>query len=107
MIPSHEPAGTIAQVGSGVQGSWKVGDRVGVLNFKNACGRCPGCRQTIRKTSKTDPRFCQNRQMAGFKHDGCFAEYMLADPNTTIRLGEHISFEQAGPLMCAGVMESS
>ncbi|KAF1928418.1 NAD(P)-binding protein [Didymella exigua CBS 183.55] len=40
MIPSHEPAGKIVQVGAQVQGSWNVGDRVGVLNFKNACRQC-------------------------------------------------------------------
>ena len=79
MIPSHEPAGEISQVGSKVTG-WKVGDRVGVLNFKKACGGCIGCRQRSRKTGKTDPRFCENREMAGFKNDGAFAEYMIADP---------------------------
>jgi D-arabinose 1-dehydrogenase-like Zn-dependent alcohol dehydrogenase len=86
MIPSHEPAGKVVQVGSEVQGNWKVGDRVGVLNFKNACRQCVGCRQNIRRSpGSRDPRFCEERQMAGFKHDGAFAEYMLA------------------PLMCAGV----
>ncbi|KAF3054117.1 hypothetical protein E8E11_011769 [Didymella keratinophila] len=104
MIPSHEPAGKIVQIGAHVQGNWKVGDRVGVLNFKNACRQCVGCRQHMRRSSRTrtDPRFCEKRQMAGFKHDGAFAEYMLADPETTIHLPEGVSFEQGAPLMCAG-----
>ncbi|KAJ4292473.1 hypothetical protein N0V90_009135 [Kalmusia sp. IMI 367209] len=84
MIPSHEPAGKIVQVGTQVKGSWKVGDRVGVLNFKKACGECVGCRQRIRRKGRTDPRFCEKREMAGFKHDGAFAEYMLADPEATV-----------------------
>jgi D-arabinose 1-dehydrogenase-like Zn-dependent alcohol dehydrogenase len=103
MIPSHEPAGKIVQVGSKVSGSWSVGDRVGILNFKNACGRCVGCRQHMRRSSRPDPRFCQSRKMAGFKHDGAFAQYMLADPNTTVHLPGTISYEQGAPLMCAGV----
>jgi D-arabinose 1-dehydrogenase-like Zn-dependent alcohol dehydrogenase len=41
--------------------------------------------------------------MAGFKHDGAFAEYMLAIPNTTVYLSEGVSFEQSALLMCAGV----
>lgn len=41
--------------------------------------------------------------MAGFKHNGAFAEYMLADPETTIKLPAKISYEQGAPLMCAGV----
>lgn len=107
MIPSHEPAGKIVQVGSQVQGSWKVGDRVGVLNFKNACRQCVGCQQHMRRSSATraDPRFCEKRQMAGFRHDGAFAEYMLADPETTVHLPQEVSFEQGAPLMCAGVRE--
>lgn len=80
MIPSHEPAGQIVQVGARVTGSWKVGDRVGVLNFKKACGECIGCRQRVRRKGTTDPRFCEKREMAGFKHDGAFAEFMIADP---------------------------
>ncbi|KAH6639008.1 chaperonin 10-like protein [Boeremia exigua] len=104
MIPSHEPAGKIVVVGSQVQGNWKIGDRVGVLNFKNACRQCVGCQQHMRRSSGTrsDPRFCEKRQMAGFKHDGAFAEYMLADPETTVHLPEGVSFEQGAPLMCAG-----
>lgn len=41
--------------------------------------------------------------MAGFKNDGCLAEYMVADPETTILLPDGLSFNQAAPLMCAGV----
>ena len=105
MIPSHEPAGKIVQVGSEVQGNWMIGDRVGVLNFKNACQQCVGCRQNMRRSpgAPADPRFCEKRQMAGFKHDGAFAEYMLADPQTTVHLPDGVSFEQGAPLMCAGV----
>jgi len=43
--------------------------------------------------------------MAGFRHDGAFAEYMLADPETTVHLPQEVSFEQGAPLMCAGVRE--
>jgi D-arabinose 1-dehydrogenase-like Zn-dependent alcohol dehydrogenase len=93
----------IVQVGERVKGSWKVGDRVGALNFKNACGDCVGCRQHIRRTKRKDPRFCQRRVTAGFKHDGAFAQFMLADPDSTVHLPEKISFEQGAPLMCAGV----
>ncbi|KAF9691387.1 hypothetical protein EKO04_010637 [Ascochyta lentis] len=102
MIPSHEPAGKIVQVGAQVKGQWKVGDRVGVLNFKNACRQCVGCKQHLRRSVRADPRFCEKRQMAGFKHDGAFAEYMLADPDTTVHLPEGVSYEQGAPLMCAG-----
>ncbi|KAI0128784.1 alcohol dehydrogenase GroES-like domain-containing protein [Xylariales sp. AK1849] len=102
IIPSHEPAGRIVQVGARCVRQWKIGDRVGVLNFKKACSRCTGCILSKRKYGTLDPRFCETREMAGFKHDGAFAEYMVADPETTVKLPESVSFEQAAPLMCAG-----
>lgn len=103
MVPSHEPAGVVAAVGPKCAGSWKVGDRVGVLNFKRACGECPGCGLWRKRKGTLDPRFCERRETAGFRHDGAFAEYMVADPSTTVRLPEGLSFAQAAPLMCAGV----
>ncbi|RTE73528.1 hypothetical protein BHE90_012044 [Fusarium euwallaceae] len=103
IIPSHEPAGVVVQVGAQCNGSWKVGDRVGVLNFKKACTRCTGCLLSKKRYNGTfDPRYCENREMAGFKDDGCLAEYMVADPATTILLPDGLSFDQAAPLMCAG-----
>jgi D-arabinose 1-dehydrogenase-like Zn-dependent alcohol dehydrogenase len=103
MVPSHEPAGQVVEVGMNCHDRWKVGDRVGVLNFKKACSKCPGCTLSKREYEIFDPRFCEKKEMAGFKHDGAFAEYMIADPETTVKLPQFLSFEQAAPLMCAGV----
>ncbi|KAI6765688.1 hypothetical protein HG530_006758 [Fusarium avenaceum] len=102
LIPSHEIAGTIAKIGSSYKGDLKVGDRVGVLNFKHACGSCVGCRLIKKRGEELDPRFCDVRETAGFLHDGGFAEYASADPETTVKLPHSISFEQAAPLTCAG-----
>ncbi|EHA46972.1 hypothetical protein MGG_01923 [Pyricularia oryzae 70-15] len=106
MIPSHEPAGVIVQVGAQALGSWQVGDRVGVLNFKNACGSCSGCglsKRTLQEPGREglDPRFCDRRETAGFQHDGAFAEYMVADPATTVKLPDALLLEQAAPLIRA------
>lgn len=103
IVPSHEPAGVVVQVGSKCTGTWAVGDRVGVLNFKNACTRCVGCSLSQRRYENFDPRFCDERETAGFQHDGAFAQYLAADPETTVLLPSSLSFEQAAPLMCAGV----
>ncbi|KAK5729084.1 hypothetical protein LTR15_002225 [Elasticomyces elasticus] len=98
IVPSHEPVGTIAAIGAKVEalGKWKVGQRVGVVMFKNACRHCIGCDTT------KDVRFCKNNQIAGLKHDGGMAEFMLADPEETVLLPDGVSFEQAAPLLCAG-----
>ncbi|KAF4339916.1 alcohol dehydrogenase [Fusarium beomiforme] len=102
LVPSHEIVGVVAKIGRDYKGDLKVGDRVGVLNFKHACGSCVGCRLTQRRGEELDPRFCDNRETAGFLHDGGFAEYASADPETIVRLPDSISFEQAAPLTCAG-----
>ncbi|RAK77242.1 GroES-like protein [Aspergillus fijiensis CBS 313.89] len=104
VTPSHEPAGTIVAVGQNVTGSWKPGQRIGMLNFRGACHACVGCevaRDPLRP-NEPDTRFCENKENAGVNADGAFAEYIVADPATSVPLPDEVSFEQAAPLMCAG-----
>ncbi|KAK2051950.1 alcohol dehydrogenase GroES-like domain-containing protein [Colletotrichum caudatum] len=102
MTASHEPSGTVVLVGKNCSSNWKIGDRVGALNFKNSCGQCSGCGLAKRTYNRLDPRFCDRRETAGFQHDGAFAEYLAIDPETTVHLPSSLPFEQAAPLMCAG-----
>ena len=104
ITPSHEPVGTIAAVGSMVDG-WKIGDRIGALLFRHACGNCQGCQRTLREEGRHDLRFCKNASLAGLKDDGAMAEYMIADANNAVELPDSVSFEQGAPLMCAGVSD--
>ncbi|KAK7415938.1 hypothetical protein QQX98_005511 [Neonectria punicea] len=100
---SHEPPGTIAALGPEVAGDWKVGDRVGVLNFRNPCGNCSGCKWRSTTVGSLDARYCDNKTMNGIlKADGGFAEYMIASDYALVHLPDNLSFEQAAPLMCAG-----
>ncbi|KAK1140667.1 hypothetical protein N8T08_009980 [Aspergillus melleus] len=101
MIPSHEPVGVVVATGDAA-GRWTVGDRVGILNFKNACDQCAGCHAARQRWHRLDARFCERRETAGFQHDGAFAEYMAADAATTVALPDSVSFEQGAPLLCAG-----
>lgn len=50
-----------------------------------------------------DVRFCENAGLAGLKIDGGMAEYMVSDSESAVLLPDLLSFEQAAPLMCAGV----
>ncbi|KAG5661292.1 hypothetical protein KAF25_005414 [Fusarium avenaceum] len=100
---SHEPAGTIASLGPDVPGDWKVGDRVGVLNFRKPCDDCDGCRWRRSSYGSLDARYCHNKTMNGIvKSDGGFAEYMIGSHYSLVHLPDDVSFEQAAPLMCAG-----
>jgi hypothetical protein len=44
--------------------------------------------------------------MSGITADGGFAEYMVTEAKCIVALPDSLSFEQAAPLMCAGVINS-
>lgn len=99
LIPSHEPVGTIVALGTKAQesGKWKIGHRVGAMLFQHACHHCSGCLST------NDVRFCEKKDMVGLASDGGMAEYMISDADNSVHLPDGLPFEQAAPLMCAGV----
>jgi len=94
-IPGHEAAGQVDVVGEGVT-RWKKGDRVGLGWFGGNCGSCNNCRQD-------ELVCCEKGKVSGISFDGGYAEYLVTDENTLARLPADLSYEDAGPLMCAGV----
>jgi alcohol dehydrogenase, propanol-preferring len=95
-IPGHEGVGYVAAVGSGVNSGVKEGDRVGVPWLHTACGHCVHCGggwETL----------CTEQQNTGYSVDGGFAEYSLADPKYVGHLPDGLSFDEAAPILCAGV----
>ena len=48
-------------------------------------------------------KFCEKKQLKGLVNDGGMAEYMVCDPEATVLLPDGLEFDQAAPLMCAGV----
>lgn len=76
-----------------------------MLNFRHPCYSCVGCKSARdpRQPDRPDVRFCQNKEMAGISADGGFAEYAVADADSSVELPDGVPFEQAAPLMCAGV----
>lgn len=95
LTPGHEGAGIVEAIGSEVE-EWKIGDRVGVPWLHSACGHCEFCIagwETL----------CYAQQNTGYSVDGCLREYTLAAASHAVRLPDKISFEQAAPILCAGV----
>lgn len=95
IIPGHEIAGVIAEVGEGVV-DWPAGARVGVGWFGGNCGRCEACR-------RGDMIHCANLQIPGINRDGGYAEAVIAPVNALARIPDELSSEDAAPLLCAGV----
>lgn len=94
LIPGHEFAGVIAEVGSQVKG-WRVGERV-IADPNIACGECYFCRIG-------QPNHCLQHAAVGVTQDGAFAEFVAVPARNVYRIGENLSFEEAAmvePLSC-------
>lgn len=85
LIPGHEFAGVISEVGVGVEG-WQVGDRVAV-GLVIGCGRCPYCRQG-------EESLCDNIQEIGIHINGAYAEYVRVPWSCLHHLPDDVSFIQ-------------
>jgi propanol-preferring alcohol dehydrogenase len=93
--PGHEVAGVIESVGPGVTG-WTPGRRVGVGWFGGADHTCEACR-------RGDFISCVNMQVPGIAYDGGYAELILVPVDALAALPDDLSFEEAAPLLCAGI----
>nr|WP_298795184.1 alcohol dehydrogenase AdhP [uncultured Acetobacter sp.] len=94
-VPGHEGVGTIVKAGNAV--AWvKEGDTVGVPWLYSACGHCEHCLggwETL----------CAKQEDTGYSVNGCFAEYVVADPNYVAILPKGVDPVQVAPVLCAGL----
>jgi D-arabinose 1-dehydrogenase-like Zn-dependent alcohol dehydrogenase len=100
MIPGHEPAGEIVEVGPGVTGR-RVGDRVGTTWVQAGCGRCDYCSRNHPVSGQVALN-CPAAVETGFTVPGGHAEYMTALADATVVIPDGVSYEQAAPMFCAG-----
>ncbi|MEY9951008.1 alcohol dehydrogenase catalytic domain-containing protein [Leifsonia sp. EB34] len=94
-VPGHEVAGTVETLGEGVT-RWEPGQRVGVGWFGGACFECDACR-------RGDFVSCSVGKVTGLTVDGGYAEYLVAPADALAAIPDALSFEEAAPLLCAGV----
>jgi 2-desacetyl-2-hydroxyethyl bacteriochlorophyllide A dehydrogenase len=89
VIPGHEWAGTVVEVGANVA-SVAVGDRVVCEGFI-VCHRCRRCRSG-------ETHWCERIEALGFTRPGGYAELVAVPERVVHRLPEHVSFD-AGVLV--------
>jgi D-arabinose 1-dehydrogenase-like Zn-dependent alcohol dehydrogenase len=92
-IPGHELAGTVEQVGDGVD-RWHVGDRV-TAPFVCGCGECEYC-------LAGDAQVCPHQTQPGFTGPGSMAELVVlhaADTNL-VALPDGVDMVSAASLGC-------
>jgi 2-desacetyl-2-hydroxyethyl bacteriochlorophyllide A dehydrogenase len=89
VIPGHEWAGAVVEVGASVD-SVRPGDRV-VCEGMIVCHACGPCR-------RGDTHWCQRIEALGFTRPGGYAELVTVPARVVHRLPDHVSFD-AGVLV--------
>ncbi len=82
-VMGHEFAGTIAELGAGVNGNLRVGQAVAV-NPLDYCGECESCKRGLNQ-------LCAKRQLIGAHRPGAFAEYVTVPARLLTPLPEGTS----------------
>ncbi|MCD7438789.1 NAD(P)-dependent alcohol dehydrogenase [Streptomyces lincolnensis] len=103
MVPGHEIAGIVSEVGPGVT-KYQVGDRVGVGCLVDSCRECENCKAGREQ-------FCLNGSVGtynaigkdGEPTYGGYSEKVVVDENFVVRIPEGLALDEAAPLLCAGI----
>lgn len=82
----HEASGVIAELGPGLVGDWKVGQRV-AMNFRTYCGKCYYCRSA-------KEQFCEHVT----SYEAGFSEYALYGEAALYPLPDDVSLERGAML---------
>ncbi|GAA3157995.1 MULTISPECIES: NAD(P)-dependent alcohol dehydrogenase [Streptomyces] len=104
MVPGHEIAGVVSEVGSGVT-TFRVGDRVGVGCMVDSCRECDNCRAGREQ-------YCTGSGMVGTYNAldkngeptyGGYSQKIVVDENYVVRIPDGLPLDAAAPLLCAGI----
>ncbi|MEV3861062.1 NAD(P)-dependent alcohol dehydrogenase [Streptomyces sp. NPDC050095] len=104
MVPGHEIAGVVEEVGPGVT-KYRVGDRVGVGCLVDSCRECENCKAG-------QEQHCLNGSIGptynaigrdGTPNYGGYSQKVVVDENYAVRIPDGLSLDVAAPLLCAGI----
>jgi alcohol dehydrogenase (NADP+) len=99
-VPGHEIAGLVTQVGKNVT-NFKVGDRAGVGCMVDGCTTCENEEQYQSDTLFTYG-YPDKREPSGITQGG-YSTHIVVRDHFAVHLPSNISFQEAAPLLCAGI----
>lgn len=103
LVPGHEIAGIVTQVGSEVT-KFAVGDRVGVGCMVDSCRECDHCRDGEEQyclNGKTDTYAAIDRY--GYYTQGGYSTHIVVTEDFVVRIPDGMGLDVAAPLLCAGI----
>jgi uncharacterized zinc-type alcohol dehydrogenase-like protein len=103
LVPGHEIAGIVTQVGSEVT-KYAIGDRVGVGCMVDSCRECDNCRKGVEQ-------YCLNGNTGtyaaidryGQYTQGGYSTHIVVTEDFVVRIPDGIELDVAAPLLCAGI----
>ncbi len=104
MVPGHEIAGVVTQVGSKVT-RYKVGDKVGVGCMVDSCRHCPQCEQGLEQFCAEGMTGTYNSMERGTKTptQGGYSNKIVVDEKFVLKIPTNLPLDAASPLLCAGI----
>ncbi len=105
VVPGHEIAGIITEVGAGVT-KYQVGDRAGVGCFVDSCGECELCLAGTEQFCNGEPGTIWTYAAEGRDGNQTYGGYstsIVVRENYVCRIPDSLPLEAAAPLMCAGI----
>ncbi|MEU6529648.1 NAD(P)-dependent alcohol dehydrogenase [Streptomyces sp. NPDC046928] len=103
MVPGHEIAGVVSEVGSGVT-RFQVGDRVGVGCMVDSCRECENCAAGLEQYCLEGNTGTYNAiGRDGEPTYGGYSEKIVVDENFVVRVPDGLALDVAAPLLCAGI----
>ncbi|MFF0967958.1 NAD(P)-dependent alcohol dehydrogenase [Streptomyces sp. NPDC003703] len=103
MVPGHEIAGVVSEVGPGVT-RHAVGDRVGVGCMVDSCRTCENCAAGLEQYCTSRPTWTYNAVGKDGKPTyGGYSQKIVVDENYVVRIPDGLALDVAAPLLCAGI----
>jgi uncharacterized zinc-type alcohol dehydrogenase-like protein len=103
MVPGHEIAGVVVEVGSEVT-RHAVGDRVGVGCMVDSCRECDNCLRGFEQYCTGGNTMTYNGvDRHGDVTYGGYSKQIVVDENFVVRIPEGLPLDVAAPLLCAGI----
>ena len=103
MVPGHEIAGVVAEVGSAVT-RFAPGDHVGVGCLVDSCGECEYCQAG-------EEQFCTKGAVATYNGRGYdgeptyggYSQQVVVSDRFVVKIPDSLELADAAPLLCAGI----